>query len=197
MKKIYLFLLMALIFSFNQISAQEPCPDSATISNNAKLLTLSYDDPPGVDCISMPAEIRTTNAIWAFKNCHTGNNSAFYDLVTGSEPAGGTLSIILGFDGVCDYVDSVLPISDFEFLNATLKLYPNPLMNGNQLNIEFAINTSAKVYLYDVTGKLAFIDEMDNVRRKQINTSSLTNGVYFLKLDVDDVIITRKVIVMK
>ena len=37
MKKIYLLLLIAIVFSFNQINAQlEPCPDSAVINGGGK-----------------------------------------------------------------------------------------------------------------------------------------------------------------
>ena len=87
--------------------------------------------------------------------------------------------------------------SDFEFLNATLKVYPNPLTKDNHLNVKFATIITAKIQIFDVTGKLAITDEIDNVKSKQINTSVLTNGVYFLRLFTDNTSITRKVIIMK
>ena len=90
-----------------------------------------------------------------------------------------------------------MPIEDFEFLNATFKVFPNPLMKDNQLTVKFATNITAKIYMYDVTGKLAVTDEIDNVNSKQINTSNLTNGVYFLRLVTDNTTITKKVIIMK
>ena len=199
MKKIYLLFLLATFFSFNQINAQEPCPDSAVINGGGSKMTVTYTAP--INCGTMPDPITTAGpdpATWSLSNCVAGNNTAFYTLVSGTPPPiGGTFTIDTGFDAVCDYNDSVLPISDFDFLNSTLKIYPNPLTKNNELNLKFAINTTAKIYMYDVTGKLAVMDEVNNVSIKQINTSVLTNGVYFLRLVTDNTTITRKVIIMK
>ncbi len=197
MKKIYLLLLLAIVFSFNEINAQEPCPDSATINGGGSKMTVTYDG--SINCAGMPLIITTTGgASWSLSNCVAGNNTAFYNLDSGTPPPiGGTFQIDTGFDAVCNYNDSVLPISDFEFLNAILTVYPNPLMKDNQLNLKFEVNTTAKIFIYDVTGKLAVTDEMNNVRRKEINTSNLTSGVYFLRLATDNTTITRKVIINK
>ena len=102
--------------------------------------------------------------------------------------------------GICSYVDGVydpfLSNSDVS-LNESVSIYPNPLMKDNKLTIKLASSITAKIYMYDVTGKLAITDEMDNLNRKQIDTSILTNGVYFLQLVTDNATITRKIIIMK
>lgn len=80
MKKIYLLFLLAIAFSFNQINAQEPCPDSATINGGGSKMTVTYDAP--INCANMPATITTGTgtATWSLSNCVAGNNTAFYDL---------------------------------------------------------------------------------------------------------------------
>ena len=70
-------------------------------------------------------------------------------------------------------------------------------MNENNLNIKLATNISAKINLYDLTGKLALSSEINNASTKQINTTSLTNGVYLLRMVTETTIITRKVVIMK
>ena len=195
MKKIYLFLLLAIVFSFNQINA-EPCPDSAVINGGGTKMTVTYD--VAINCGTMPLSITTGTGTWSLSNCVASNNAAFYDLDSGTPPPiGGTFTIDTGFDTSCTYNDSVLPIGEFEFLNATLKVYPNPLMKDNLLTVKLTANVSAKIYMYDVTGKLAMIDEIDNANRTQINTSTLNNGLYFLQMVTESkATITRKVIIM-
>jgi len=194
-KNYYLFLLVTLL-SFNQISA-EPCPDSAVVNGGGNKITLSYNTP--INCAGLPASITTSGgAVWSLSNCIVSQNTAFYGLDSGTPPpVGGTFTIDTGFDTSCSYSDSVLPISDFELLNASLSVYPNPLMKNNILNLSFALNTSAKIYIYNVTGKLALSDEINNAESKQINTTTLTNGMYFLKLVTDNASTTRKIVVIK
>ena len=195
MKKIYLLFLLAIAFSFNQINA-EPCPASAIIASSGTKLVLSYDSGTSL-CGERPDTVTVdVSTVFVLSSCN--DDVSVYNHTSGPLLADtGNLTIITGFDTICNYTDSVLPIEDFEFLNATFKVFPNPLMKDSQLTVKFATNITAKIYMYDVTGKLAVTDEIDNVNSKQINTSNLTNGVYFLRLVTDNTTITKKVIIMK
>jgi hypothetical protein len=51
--------------------------------------------------------------------------------------------------------------------------------------------------MYDITGKKVLSLNIDNVSRKEINASALTNGVYLLKIEAGSSTITKKVIIMK
>jgi len=191
---------MLLVFlSANLIQAQVPCPDAAIINGGGNKLTVSYDT--SIDCPNMPNTVTTSEnggATWTLSNCSASNDTAFYNLTSGTAPGvGGTFNIDSGFDSSCSYTDSVLPISDFELLNASLSVYPNPLTKNNILNLKFTFSTSAKISVYNVTGKLALVDEINNAENKELDTSKLTNGVYMLKISTDNASITRKVIIMK
>lgn len=196
MKKIYYLFSLLFLFSFSEINAV-PCPNTAVVNGGGTKITISYDDP--IDCDNLPLLITTTGgAEWSLSNCSGVNDTAFYNLVTGTPPpVGGTFTIETGFDSSCTFSDSVLPISDFELSVGSMNIYPNPLMKNNILNLKFGINTSAKIFIYNVTGKLALIDEINNSDSKQIDTSSLTNGIYFLKISSDNASTTRKVVIMK
>lgn len=195
MKKIYLLFLLAISFSFNQINA-ESCPDSAIIASSGGNLILSY--APGTSlCGDRPGTVTVdVSTVFTLSGCF--GDISVYDYTSGPILSdSGTLTIVSGFDTTCNYADSLLPTEEYEFLNATFKVYPNPLTKDSQLTVKFATNITAKIYMYDVTGKLAVTDEIDNVNSKRINISTLTNGVYFLRLVTDKVTITKKVIIMK
>ena len=198
MNKYYIFLFFFFLFGFNQINA-EPCPDAAIINGGGTKLTVSYNT--AIDCPNMPNTVTTSEnggATWTLSNCLPSQDTAFYSLTSGTAPAvGGTFTIDTGFDSSCSYNDSVLPISDYELLNASVSVYPNPLMKSNILNLKFALNTSAKISVYNVTGKLTLEDQINNSESKQIDTSALTNGVYFLKISTENASTTRKVVIMK
>jgi hypothetical protein len=194
MKKIYLMLTLIAVFGINPAFA-EPCPDSAIITNSGATLVVTYVD---ITCANMPDPVTVGTTTYNLSFCDDVNNLAVYSHSSGPFPSdSGTLTIDTGFDTVCNYTDSVLPISDFTLLNSTLKLYPNPLINGDNLNIKLATNVSAKINLYDLTGKLAMSSEMNNARSKDLNTTGLTNGVYLLRLVSETAVITRKVVIMK
>lgn len=198
MKKIYYLFSLLFLFSFSEINAV-PCPEIATINGGANKITVDYD-PGTIDCPNMPNTITTLEnggATWTLSSCIPAQNTAFYNLTSGTAPAvGGTFTIDTGFDSSCTYNNSVLPISDFELSVGSMNIYPNPLMKNNILNLKFGLNISAKISIYNVTGKLALVDEINNSDNKQIDTSSLTNGIYFLKISSDNASTTRKVVIM-
>ena len=81
-----------------------------------------------------------------------------------------------------------------------LQLYPNPLKE--KLNLEF-IGTAQKVSrleIQDITGKTVIAKEITvskGTNKIEINTSSLSHGIYFLKLEgvYNEKILTRRFIV--
>jgi len=197
MKKIYLLFLLAIAFSFNQINAQEePCPASGIAINDSTIVFSHESTTP--DCSNLPLEITVNGSIFELE-LPCSEPTSVYNLKSGEPVLDPTnpFTVNPGFDSPCVYGDGVLPIEDFEFLNSTFRIFPNPLMDDSQLTVKFGANITAKIYIYDVTGKLAVTDEIDNVNSKRINTSTLTNGIYFLRLVTDNVTITKKVIIMK
>ena len=198
MKKIYLLFLLIAIFGFNQMNAQTTCPDGSFVVGTPpdQQIILTFDPGPGPDCSTRPLGILVDGASSYAKGvCDT--NYVVYNWIFGPGVADPN-SYTVSYDGSsCLYTGNLLPIGEFEFLNATLRVYPNPMIKSNQLNLKFATNTSAKISMYDVTGKLALTDEIENSRRKEINTSSLNSGIYFLRLQTDNIAITKKVIIQK
>jgi len=78
-----------------------------------------------------------------------------------------------------------------------LKLFPNPLTSGNSIKVVFGLPITAKLSIYNVTGKLVLSNLVNNQDSKEINTSDLANGIYMLKISTDHTSTTRKVVIMK
>jgi hypothetical protein len=83
-----------------------------------------------------------------------------------------------------------------EVVNTT-KVFPNPLVSGNSIYVVFDSNIQGKGNLYNITGKRVLSFEIDNLSRKQLDVSSLANGVYLLQLEAGASTMTKKVIIMK
>ena len=64
------------------------------------------------------------------------------------------------------------------------KIYPNP--TTNYLIVELEKNVNAELLVYDINGKLVIKDKLINEQQKQIDFSFLTQGNYFLHINIAD-----------
>ncbi len=194
MKQFYLFLLLA-FFSLNEISAQICPPGGRTYNSGTKII---FNYTAGTEfCVNRPSTITVEGRTFTRVACI--DTLSEYDLTSGLALSGAEINefnVTSGFATSCSYNnDGTLPIDEFDFLDATLKVYPNPLNKSEDLKIEFAFNTSAKVNVFDVTGKLIIDDSIENARLKSINISNLVSGLYVMKINIDSSTITRKLVV--
>ncbi|MGM5469919.1 T9SS type A sorting domain-containing protein [Flavobacteriaceae bacterium LMO-SS05] len=196
MKKIYFLFLLTLLFSINYTNAQ--CPDNAYIvgAQPDQQVIFTFDPGPGPDCSTRPSGIQLDGTtVYSKGDC--GSNYVIYNFVFGpaiSDPN----NFSVDYDGsTCNYTNNILPVEVFQMINnASLKVYPNPISRNNKLNVNFALNSSAKINVYNVTGKLMISDKMNNLKSKSFNISNLTGGIYFLKIETDNSSTTRKIVVL-
>jgi hypothetical protein len=155
----------------------------------------TFEPGPGPDCSTRPSGIQLDGTtVYAKGDC--GSNYVVYDYVFGpaiSDP--NTFSV--DYDGsTCNYTNNILPVEVYQMINnASLKVYPNPIFRNGNLNVEFALNTTSTISIYNVTGKLIINEKMDNLKSKSFNVSSLKGGVYFLKIETDNSVITKKIVI--
>jgi len=77
--------------------------------------------------------------------------------------------------------------------NNSVTIYPNPVKNF--LYIESKNNSFANVKIISVSGKICFSSKIEN-KKAQINMSEFSNGIYFVKLTLNDgSILNKRVIV--
>ena len=79
------------------------------------------------------------------------------------------------------------------------KLYPNPNNGSFTLAYDLKALNTANVTIYDISGKLVYKKEIDNLENKiAINTLNLNNGIYFIQLSDDtNLLWTDKVVIQK
>ncbi|ARV06870.1 hypothetical protein BTO04_09325 [Polaribacter sp. SA4-10] len=87
-------------------------------------------------------------------------------------------------------LNSSLSIDDNNISRISLAMYPNPV----QLKLRFAtndfkINDTTKFSVYDIKGKEVINGKLKN---KSIDVSSLSRGVYIVKLNHENIFISRK-----
>ena len=72
-----------------------------------------------------------------------------------------------------------------------LSFYPNPVSNG-KIYITSKSSLDKEITIFDVLGKKVLQTEMNS---KELNISSLSPGVYIIKIREDEATATRKLIV--
>ncbi len=92
-----------------------------------------------------------------------------------------------------DEYEEIRKISN-EVLNKNVKVdvYPNP--TDSKLNISFENISSGDYELFSIDGRLILKDEFKNTDELQIDLSSNKSGVYFIKLNINGEIISKKII---
>ena len=69
-------------------------------------------------------------------------------------------------------------------LDIKTKIYPNP--STNFLIVELEKNVNAELLVYDINGKIVIKDKLNEEQKKQLDFSFLTQGNYFLHINISD-----------
>ena len=124
-----------------------------------------------------------------------------YDLTAGPEVTPtDPFTIDTGYDTSCTYSGGVFGEKEIGIINKnSLRLFPNPmsLINQKNLNVKLALNTSARITVYDITGKVVLQDNMDNTTIKLLDVAALSYGIYMLKISTNTFSVSRKIVIMK
>lgn len=140
---------------------------------------------------------------WAKKNNGVSATGAAFNTANwtfgGGDYSGATPNGSLNNLGTCQGAaafSTVVPFGQFtlasqEFAIAGLKVFPNPVKNGN-LYISSDSNVSKSVAVYDVLGKQVVNTTVSN---QPINVSSLNAGVYIVKITEAGKTATRKLVI--
>jgi len=184
------------IFSFNQLNAQN-CPPTGFSDGTS--LYFFYDAGTSL-CGDRPSLLTVETYTFTLTSCD--DEYSIYDITTADTLTDANNFIAdFGF-GTCEYSngaltsENLLSINDKDFLENSIKVFPNPVSRNSDLFVLFGSNFDAEVKIFSVTGKLVFSNTASNVNRTKINTATLNNGVYLLQVNIDNVSVTRKVIVM-
>jgi hypothetical protein len=78
-------------------------------------------------------------------------------------------------------------------LNSVVSLYPNPA--GGELFIQSLTLEMNTISILDIEGKVVFTSEIKGIKEILVNTNQLKEGIYFVKLENENEIIVRKIII--
>lgn len=200
MKQIY-FLFLLILLGVNQSFAQ-PCPESGGAIQNGNTIVFYYPNS-ATDCANMPNSLTVRDNL-------SGNTSTFsldtnacadiiatYTLRSGNPLSGQGFVVEFGFNTTCAYSDGTLPVEAFKLKGKDLKIYPSPVVNGQEMALNFGLETSAKIEIYNITGKLVLSDNVKDKTSKTINVAGFSNGLYLVKIATEYTTINRKVVISK
>ncbi|MBT8265850.1 MAG: T9SS type A sorting domain-containing protein [Bacteroidia bacterium] len=197
MKNNYTLLWLLSLLSFSFIDAQV-CPETL---GNSSTSTLVHFKIVSNSCIDYPSTISIAGSTFDKSSCNGTNLK--YELSTGDPLSSeDTFSVDFGSGMVCDYLNGelrreTLSIDQFSNDVESVKVFPNPITTNSELNLHFSTSISAKIFIYDLIGKVVLDDEISNDSTKLLNVSNLNNGIYMLQIVTDTMSTTRKIVVMK
>jgi|GEM_PF-1978557 len=197
MKKYYFFSAFIVAFFFlGSINAQS-CPPTGF--SDGDTLYFFYDSGTS-DCMDRPTTVSVGASVFTLDDC--GDVFSVYELTSGS-PISPTNMFTVDFGyGTCEYTDGVLTdenlsVEEFNLKISKLKVYPNPVLRDDMLNIAFDNVISAKVKMFNITGKLVFEEDISNSSSKKININNYANGIYLLQVTNGTVSVAKKVVIQK
>lgn len=133
----------------------------------------------------------------AFKYRHDTDATAGTDefTFTISDGEGGWIGIT-SFQIVLDESESTVSVE--EVLDKNLvKVYPNPATNYLQIDLGAIAPATTLIRIFDVQGKLVYQRNLDNPNIVDIPTANFDNGLYFLKMEMEEGVITKKIVVQR
>ncbi len=91
----------------------------------------------------------------------------------------------------------ILGNSDFDLMNATIAVYPVPTSNNITISLGLGVQTNESILAYDTLGRKVLEIDPSEINNGMVtkNTNHLQSGMYFLKINIDGVIINKKFIV--
>ena len=84
-------------------------------------------------------------------------------------------------------------VSITENIENTISIFPNPTQNNVNVKFEETIS-NASYRLIDVAGREVFSSSINGVNTLSLDLSNQNNGVYFLMINIDGEVITKKII---
>lgn len=90
--------------------------------------------------------------------------------------------------------DLVTGIRDKELGVQNLKLWPNPVQEELMVQLASYSNGIQEIQVLDLLGKEQVVSWENNANQAHVNTSSLANGVYLIRIRTNQGVITQKVV---
>ena len=145
------------------------------------------------DDSSWPAATTFTNATIGVDNKPAYTNfTTIFDDVSNDAQFIWSKNVILDNEVIVRKTVASLSVSDNEFLENKISIYPNPAKNQFNLNSDKTIFGINKVQIFNTLGEKVF---ETNTISESITFGTIPSGVYFVKISSDTFEVTKKLMV--
>ncbi len=124
-----------------------------------------------------------------------------------SQPINGTGTIYVGFHAISDADELLLRLDDITLdrvtgfsdsrLASAVNVFPNPTAGRATVSLTETGATRVSLRVIDNLGRVVYTGTMADNAAKNIDLSNLSNGLYTLKVTLDDQVVTKSLSVLK
>lgn len=145
------------------------------------------------------SQVKQSHVIAAAGGFAEDKTAAISVSFTVGEPVVGTFStndfiVVNGFQQ--SYTLLPVGINDAEAAELSgVTIYPNPVKTEFFVELAESATESVVVKCFDMSGRLVVTEQFDQDASFVINVAALPKGVYFVRVDVDGMMITNKKII--
>ena len=188
MKKLYFIACSMLLCAMSH--AQIVCPNSIKTSAGSTPSTPTFVLDNGQGCTGWPSTITVDGTLtYNFVSCSGVNLK--YAIAGGTAPSSYAMTVDFGGGTTCSYdaAGDLTVLSSKDVAKIKVTVGPNPTRDFLKLSLDQS-NSLERINIFSISGKLVF----ESPGKTEVNVSSLANGIYILKLNTSQGIVTRKLI---
>jgi len=162
----------------------------------------SGDDSPERDAKNWTIQGSMDSTVWTLLDTQTDQAWTDRKLTRSFTFSNTTAYNYYKWDITANGSGAIIQASEFNFLstvtgmgnsnsNSSLSLYPNPVLD--QLNLNFGTSVGkAQVTILDLQGRSLMTQSVAHTQVETLNVSSLSNGIYFVKVTADGKVTNSK-----
>jgi len=156
-------------------------------------------DPDNVVVVSFNHVFRTTNGgeTWNIESHEHGNPTYFAmrDVAMGSLNEG----IIIGRKEylLSNFLSSATDVQEQEIFNIQVEIFPNPATSQITLSLNDEFISEPEIEIIDYLGNVLEVDYQISTKEVTVNTSTLTPGIYFLRIRSGEQVAAKKFVVVR
>jgi len=173
-------------------------PDELILTLNSITNTTTNTSNDGGADITVIGGIGSYSYAWELN----GNIISTDEDLTNAAP--GDYLLTATDDNGCVVVSNVITIeSSTSTIDPSLEkhidIMPNPTSGMFFINFELPQVSEVQVRIFDITGKEILTSQKQNIYENQLefNLASFTNGVYIVKITVDDSVLSKRIVVQR
>ena len=96
-----------------------------------------------------------------------------------------------------EIIGGLLSVTDYQYLTSDVQIYPNPADEFINIKLGNNAQTNKPIEIFDALGKQVLSIDASMIQNGLItkNINALQSGLYFVKVHIDNTIVTKKMIV--